>query len=71
MHQYHLLRLLYGFIFGREAHSKRKRHADPVHVPVLMKIATKASMVVSFGSDVCGEPARSNVTMGATERNVQ
>jgi hypothetical protein len=71
MHQYQLLRLFYCFISGREAHSTRKRHADPVAVPVLMKIATKASMVVSFGSEVYGQPARRNVTMEATERKVQ
>jgi len=48
MHQYHLLRLLYGFISGEEAHSTRKRRADPVPVLVLMKIATKASMAIVF-----------------------
>jgi hypothetical protein len=48
MHQCHLLRLLYDFISGEEAHSARKRHADPVPLLVLMKIATKASMAIVF-----------------------
>jgi len=71
MHQYHLLRLLYGFISGEEAHSTRKRHADPVPILVLMKIATEASMAMCFGSEVYGQPTRRNVTVGATQRNVQ
>jgi hypothetical protein len=71
MHQYQLLRLLYGFISGEEAHSTRKSHVDTVPVLVLMKIATKTSMATCFGSEVYGQPTRRNVKMGATKRNAQ
>jgi hypothetical protein len=70
MHQYHLIRLLYDFISGEEAHSTRKRRAAPVPILVLMKIATKASMAMCFGSEVYGPPTRRNARVGATQRNV-
>jgi len=70
MHHYHLRSLLYGFISGEEAYCTRKRGADPVSVLVLMKIATKATMAMRFGSKVYGQPTCRNATVGATQRNV-